>query len=802
MRPGLRVGGRAISLVCAVVAWAKAVWAKSWAKAVLSRARAAVGVRTLFRARTACRAFVGPAISLFACCLAASGIVPDLNAERPTALGVASVAILVLVVANSVAARLRFVSPSARAQRASLISRSALTVADLDVGLALVAAVYCLVGLTGYVQSPLHPLAYLLVAFAATFFSGNVAAAVLIASLAQETAMTVGVAASAGAAGAGAGTGIGTGIGIGTGAVAWSELAEHVAFLLLAALAHFAFLRGLVIRQRLEHERCLREELAATREEAREFRIIAAALGADSRAPRPREEEEQCLAAGAVEMLHASMFYVLELLKKSLDLQTCVLLWLEESGERLKIKELVTDSDVIVENAVPASAGALGAIVRDRIILNLAQPKRGHLPYYAGPETVGAFLGIPVEEAGHLRGVLCADRRSDKPFTARDEALLLGASQQILREIQNERVFCAVERSKYEHERFFRASAMLGRALTPEEVMDTAITAAADIVGFELAVITQFERDKKRHSVCRVKLADGASSLVDREALEGLEYRDNAGLVAMVVKNKHYLPAGGEVRDQTAPVFTAKVKLKGVSSLLVLPLVCADEAIGTFVLASKRHHAFPKDKRDLLGVIANQVAVSFMNAKMYRQMEMMATTDGLTGLLNHRTFQDRLTEMLNRAERHRLKLALIFTDIDHFKKVNDTYGHPVGDQVLRGVARVLVESVRKIDAVARYGGEEFAVVIEGADESGAYNLAERIRLDVEKQVFQSEQGALNVTLSLGIAAVPDDAKDKQALIDRADQALYHAKHGGRNRSMTYQQLLADKAQKAQRRRVA
>jgi diguanylate cyclase (GGDEF)-like protein len=243
------------------------------------------------------------------------------------------------------------------------------------------------------------------------------------------------------------------------------------------------------------------------------------------------------------------------------------------------------------------------------------------------------------------------------------------------------------------------------------------------------------------------------------------------------------------------PVFTRRIKLRGVESLLVLPLVCADEAVGTFTLASRRKNAFSKDARDMLGIIANQVAVSLENAKMYRQMETMATTDGLTGLVNHRTFQVRLSDMLSRAERHGHKLGLILIDIDHFKKINDTYGHPVGDLVLARVAKMLADSVRKIDVVARYGGEEFAIIMEGADAAGARLLAERIRLDVEKESFASEKGTFQITLSLGIAGVPEDTHDKKILVERADQALYFAKHNGRNRTMTYQQFLIERAQR-------
>jgi two-component system, cell cycle response regulator len=225
-----------------------------------------------------------------------------------------------------------------------------------------------------------------------------------------------------------------------------------------------------------------------------------------------------------------------------------------------------------------------------------------------------------------------------------------------------------------------------------------------------------------------------------------------------------------------------------MESLLVLPLICREEAVGSFAVAAKRARAFGKDKREMLTVIASHVGVKLTNAQLYGRMEEMATTDGLTGLVNHRTFQERFSEMLARAERTGGRHALLLTDIDHFKKVNDTYGHPVGDVVLRGVAAVVRDCVRKVDLAARYGGEEFAIVLEGTDLAGARMLAERIRAEVQKQVFSSEKGNFGCTLSLGIAVYPDDGKDGKTIIDHADQSLYSAKHGGRNRAVAWPDL--------------
>src|SRR5690606_14074493 len=158
---------------------------------------------------------------------------------------------------------------------------------------------------------------------------------------------------------------------------------------------------------------------------------------------------------------------------------------------------------------------------------------------------------------------------------------------------------------------------------------------------------------------------------------------------------------------------------------------------------------------------------------------------------------ERFAQLLERSARHKHPAAILLCDVDHFKGVNDNYGHPVGDEVLRQVARVLRTAVRVIDIPARYGGEEFAVVLESTDLEGALHLAERIREDVGRLEIQTEKGVLQVTMSIGVAAFPDDAREQALLIERADLALYHAKQTGRNRVVCHRDFLAArKARKA------
>ncbi len=160
-----------------------------------------------------------------------------------------------------------------------------------------------------------------------------------------------------------------------------------------------------------------------------------------------------------------------------------------------------------------------------------------------------------------------------------------------------------------------------------------------------------------------------------------------------------------------------------------------------------------------------------------------ATKDGLTGIYNKSFFLEQLDKDFSYAYRHVEYLSLLVLDIDHFKKINDTYGHPAGDQVLREVVQLIVRVLRKEDLFARIGGEEFGIILRKIDEKQAHNLAERIRRTVGDHIFRWEGKSLRVTVSLGVAtSYRSNYKDTASLIRKADQYLYRAKNAGRNRA--------------------
>ena len=671
--------------------------------------------------------------------LGALGVASGLFRTGPQPFRAVGSALLLALLCDRVRARLRPAPPAAW---------------DAELSLLLMICAYVALEMLGGVRSPAHALVYAIVAFGVATQGLRVGAALIALCLLLEWRL-----------------------------VPPDLLPWRAAMLGLFALGAAVLLRGEIARQRREQRQCVEGAVRTLREDARDFRLIASALSAEGRM-RSRAEDVDKLAQGSVETIHDSLYHLLELLQRSLQLQTCVLLWGSDDGERMKVKELVTDSDLVGGDPVSATAGVLAAIIKNRAMLQLRAPDVATLPHYRGPARVGVFLGVPLFEGAFLRGVLCADRAEDRPFSADEEALFGKAAGQVLRTVQTERVFAAVEQAKYEHERFYRASEMLRGALTLDQVYDTAVRATREIVEFDFAGITLFDRENRRHRIARVWDPEGISG----EDVEGIEFHDNAGLVAMAVKNKHFLPTTGGPGDRV--VFTRKVRIH-VESLLVMPLIRpGDEAIGTFTVASRRPDRFGGDVREMLGVIANQVAVSIDNAKMVQRLQELATTDGLTGLCNHREFQDRLDEMLGRAARRRSRVSLVLADVDHFKKINDSYGHPAGDVVLKRVSQILQAAVRKVDVVARYGGEEFALLLEDTDAAGALQLCERARAEIGRQQFGSDNGTFQVTLSLGVAMYPEDATDKPTLIARADQALYRAKREGRNRVVIWREPAA------------
>ncbi len=211
------------------------------------------------------------------------------------------------------------------------------------------------------------------------------------------------------------------------------------------------------------------------------------------------------------------------------------------------------------------------------------------------------------------------------------------------------------------------------------------------------------------------------------------------------------------------------------------------ELFGMITLSRGKKGHFKQDEIDTFSIVANPASLVIDNVRMFETIKRFAVADGLTGVYNHRYFQEQLEKEYSRTKRFNLSLSVILLDIDNFKLVNDNYGHQQGDAVLKGVASILKKSVRDIDLVARYGGEEFAAVLPETPKKSALVVAERMRNSIATHKFKCKQiGNLEVRASFGVAGYPDDdIVTRLDMIAKADEALYRAKKKGKNMVCLY-----------------
>jgi diguanylate cyclase (GGDEF)-like protein len=300
-------------------------------------------------------------------------------------------------------------------------------------------------------------------------------------------------------------------------------------------------------------------------------------------------------------------------------------------------------------------------------------------------------------------------------------------------------------------------------SLALEEVLNVALTHAGRIMGAVAGAMYLVQQDKtemKREAEYNLTpRARGAVRKLDEEPV----HTAIAAMRPLVVK----------LDERTAPGIEGGGHPQHV---LVVPIQRSGALMGAMELYLNASRELTEDQADLLNGVASEAAIAIVHAQLFHAQEENALTDELTRLPNRRALAQSFLQEMNRARRHHNAIAFLMIDLDHFKQVNDTYGHLSGDQVLAELANLLRSGARDSDVCARYGGEEFGMILHETTEAGARTLAERIRSKVATAVLP---GGLKLTISIGVAATDEPALFT-TLMERADQALYAAKQGGRN----------------------
>lgn len=287
-------------------------------------------------------------------------------------------------------------------------------------------------------------------------------------------------------------------------------------------------------------------------------------------------------------------------------------------------------------------------------------------------------------------------------------------------------------------------------------------------------------------------LPHNSVAILTAESDGSLIHRANGGPLQPFLETSQTLrpldnPAQAAYADMKPQVLAYATKsgslvFKDAAAELFLPLISAGRPLGVLVVGSGSINAFPSDDVAMFESIADICATAIQNGYYFQKVEALAYVDGLTGVFNRRHFELRIAEEIERASRYDSTLSVIIVDIDHFKRVNDEFGHLLGDEVLRSVSRMLEQALRKPDTCCRYGGEEFAILLPETSGANAAFVAEKLRKLVSAYEFPGIPR--QITISAGVADFPRCGRTRDDLVRAADDSLYLAKQSGRNRVMS------------------
>ncbi len=445
---------------------------------------------------------------------------------------------------------------------------------------------------------------------------------------------------------------------------------------------------------------------------------------------------------------------------------------MDHKSNELYIRSACSESGRLDMNArIKTGKGNVGwvAVKKQSLLAPARKIAMKDLGYYSAEEDIHSFLGAPVIVGSQMEGVLSADHTEEGAFSEADIAMIQSFARHAGELIETSRILNSVEEESLELKALYDSSRILSSRIKLEIIEKEIFGIFRKVADFDAGILAMDDGG----SGFRIVSSEGMQQGISFEKGTWLSWFTENRDEPLLIKNKKGSP-------KEMPFIFAKEKTGKNASFLALPLFTGDCVKGVAALISE-NTGFSGKEINALSVLANHTAVVMDNAMMYKRMEELAVTDGLTGLYNHRYFQQTLEEEIKRAKRTEQEVSLILMDIDFFKSFNDTYGHPAGDEILRSLGRIVREETREIDTPARYGGEEFAVILVDTGIEGAETTARRMRKRIEKAVICYEGKELTVTVSIGFATYPMTATNKAELIDGADKALYQSKTGGRNR---------------------
>lgn len=469
---------------------------------------------------------------------------------------------------------------------------------------------------------------------------------------------------------------------------------------------------------------------------------------------------------------------LLRLIQGAMGARSAVFFGWDPAGEKLFVRAHYSESDSFDDQCVLAAEQfPIGWVATKKT--PYFYPKERHMldtGYYSRHEAVHSFVAVPALKNDRLEGVLAVDHPEVGAFIAHDIERLKIWAGMLAQTLKLWRAVVQFDETNRDLHALYDGVRNMGGHIAVNDILSTFHRAAYGMVPFDFAAVCFFTPRRKTYRV--YELAS------EEKALEIWDEKKTSDSWARRIFEKFDDPVclSRESDLVSMPLYSEKHPQRGTRSIAGFPLLTASrKKVGVLLMGSRQSEAFRSRAIQLMKILVSHMGLLLETARMYEQLEDQASTDGLTGLNNRRAFQERLAEEVLRAERNQTPLSLIFLDIDHFKRLNDTFGHAAGDAVLRQLSALLQKQCRDLDFPSRYGGEEFTIILSGADAAQAMKTAERIRSQVEKTTFTFENHELPVTASFGVSGFPGQACTLDALLSAADAALYVSKENGRNR---------------------